>query len=309
MNEGDRTGDDVPKRARASGTGLAARLGLVAVAVALAGGGVWGLSKATQPAPTASAQDIPALSVRAAPVKPGSAMPAAVKVAANITPIANTSPATTEAAGHSGGGSASHRTGHHGANSLTTWATRVSRLTGVPERALWAYGNAELALRAAEPGCHLSWATLAGIGRVESDHGRFGGARIEPNGDESKPVIGVPLNGSGGTAAIGATGGGTYDGDPVFDHAVGPMQFIPSTWRKYASDGNGDGIGNPQNIDDAALGAARYLCVGGRNMGTATGWWSGLMSYNNSVEYGQKVFGLADEYAKRARQPSSGVGR
>ncbi|KMS77543.1 hypothetical protein ACZ91_64175 [Streptomyces regensis] len=69
---------------------------------------------------------------------------------------------------------------------------------------------------------------------------------------------------------------------------------------RYASDGNGDGNADPQQIDDAALTAARYLCAGGRDMSSAEGWWAGIMSYNNSVEYGQKVFGLADTYAAQA---------
>jgi membrane-bound lytic murein transglycosylase B len=79
------------------------------------------------------------------------------------------------------------------------------------------------------------------------------------------------------------------------------MQFIPSTWRKWASDGNGDGLGDPQQIDDAALAAARYLCAGGRDMASPAGWWAGILSYNNSTEYAQKVFGLADGYAKAAQ--------
>jgi membrane-bound lytic murein transglycosylase B len=62
----------------------------------------------------------------------------------------------------------------------------------------------------------------------------------------------------------------------------------------------GNGQPDPENINDAALAAAHYLCVGGRDMGTASGWWSGLMSYNNSAVYGQKVFGLADNYARQA---------
>ena len=121
------------------------------------------------------------------------------------------------------------------------------------------------------------------------------------DGRPSKPIVGVPLDGSGGVQAIGDTDGGRIDGDPAVDRAVGPMQFIPSTWRKWASDGNGDGLGDPQQIDDAALAAARYLCAGGRDMASASGWWAGILSYNNSTEYAQKVFGLADGYAKGAQ--------
>ena len=79
------------------------------------------------------------------------------------------------------------------------------------------------------------------------------------------------------------------------------MQFIPSMWSRWASDGNGDGAGDPQQIDDAALAAGRHLCANGRNMASAAGWWAGILSYNNSTEYAQKVFGLADGYAKAAQ--------
>jgi membrane-bound lytic murein transglycosylase B len=163
-----------------------------------------------------------------------------------------------------------------------------------------AYGNAELVLRETDPACHLSWATLAGIGRVESNHGRFGGAQLRDDGRPSKPIIGVPLDGSSGVKAIGDTDHGRYDGDPAVDRAVGPMQFIPSTWRKWGADANLDGVGDPQQIDDAALAAGRYLCAGGRDLSTPKGWWAAVFSYNNSVPYGQKVFGLADDYARAA---------
>ncbi|MDI5980992.1 lytic transglycosylase domain-containing protein, partial [Amycolatopsis magusensis] len=144
------------------------------------------------------------------------------------------------------------------------------------------------------------------IGRIESNHGQYGGAALGADGLPSKPIIGVPLDGSPGVKAIGDTDGGRFDGDSTHDRAVGPMQFIPSTWAKYNSDGNGDGVGDPQQIDDAALAAARYLCAGSRDMSAAQGWWAGIMSYNNSIEYAQKVFGLADGFAKSARTLTTG---
>lgn len=215
-------------------------------------------------------------------------------------------PVSAVAAGGAGEGTAPPADRPPGGDPLDEWAKKVSRTTGIPARALHAYGNAELALRSAEPGCRISWATLAGIGRIESDHGQYGGAVLGADGRPSKPIIGVPLDGSSGVRAISDTDGGRFDGDPVADRAVGPMQFIPGTWRKWASDGNGDGLGDPQQIDDAALAAARYLCTGGRDMATPAGWWSGILSYNNSTEYAQKVFGLADGYAKGAQKAQAG---
>ncbi len=237
------------------------------------------------------------MSVRAVPVEPGSAVPDGVRVTADVSP--------KSAPGSHRGSSRGRHGKPSGVTSLAGWGEQVSAATGIPVRALRAYGRAALALRKAAPGCHLSWSTLAGIGRVESNHGRYGGAVVLPDGNESKPIVGVPLNGSGEVAAIGDTDHGSVDGDRAHDRAVGPMQFIPSTWRRHASDGNGDGKGNPQNIDDAALGAAHYLCAGGRDMGKPRGWWSGLMSYNHSVAYGQKVFGLADTYAHEANSALS----
>lgn len=263
---------------------IVARLCVVLLLLCGVGGGAWWLRAATAPAQTPVTQEIPALEVPAAQVEPGSAAPV------NAAVIEDSSSQT-----------ASRKPDPQTDNSLTNWADRVARKTDVPARALVAYGNAELAMRVSFPRCRLSWATLAGIGRVESNHGRYGGAVLEPNGRPSKPIIGVPLDGSPGIKAVADSDGGRLDGDPTSDHAVGPLQFLPSTWMKYNSDGNGDGVGDPQQIDDAAVGAARYLCSSGRDMASPDGWWSGILSYNNSVDYAQKVFGLADGYATAAR--------
>jgi membrane-bound lytic murein transglycosylase B len=252
---------------------LLGRLSLVAIALIVAAGGVWLLRNLLVRPYTTAPPEIPALSVQVAQVEPGSVIPAAVP-----QPL---------------GGSV-------GADPLRAWANRLAGPTSIPARALVAYGNAELVLRSTTPGCHVSWATLAGIGRIESNHGQFAGTVLGEDGRPSHPIIGVPLDGSAGVRAIGDTDGGVLDGNPGVDHAVGPMQFIPSTWRNWASDGNLDGRADPQQLDDAALSAARYLCANGRDMGTASGWWAGVFSYNNSVPYGQKVFGLADGYARAA---------
>src|SRR5690606_6207558 len=131
---------------------------------------------------------------------------------------------------------------------------------------------------------------------------------LREDGRPSKPIVGVPLNGAPGVREIPDTDRGLLDGDPVHDRAVGPMQFIPSTWNKWATDGNGDGIGDPQNIDDAAMAAARYLCAGGRDLSTGAGWWSAVMSYNHPVEYAQEVVAMAERYgevASRRRRPAA----
>jgi hypothetical protein len=166
---------------------------------------------------------------------------------------------------------------------------------GIPAVALAAYRRAAVAVDRAQPSCHLGWTLLAGIGRVESDHGQFGGARLLSDGLSTIPVIGPPLNGSG-TALIRDTDNGRLDGDPKFDHAVGPMQFIPSTWAVWASDGDHDGQANPFDIDDATLAAARYLCASGGNLSTHAGQVRAVLSYNHSMGYVHLVLAYAALY-------------
>jgi hypothetical protein len=274
--------DDAPDRPaplRTRRFGLAGRLAVVALVLVVGGVGVWFLNRATTPKATLNTADIPALQVTPAAVAPGSAIPV------DLTAAEPVDGAPT---------------------SLTDWAGRVATATGIPEPAVWAYGNAELGLRTSAPSCHLSWATIAGIGRVESDHGQFGGAHLLANGVESKPIIGVPLDGSTGVRAVADTDHGRLDGDPVHDRAVGPLQFLPSTWASYGVDAADQGPPNPENINDAAMAAGRYLCADGRDLSTADDWWSAVLSYNNSVDYAQKVFGLADNYARQAQTALSG---
>lgn len=174
---------------------------------------------------------------------------------------------------------------------VATWARDNADQTSIPARSLQAYAQAELVQRAATPECGLSWGTLAAIGRVESNHGRFHGSRPGADGVVSPPIIGVRLDGSNGTRSVPDTDGGRLDGDPVYDRAVGPMQFLPATWARF-----GQG-GDPQRIDDAAVAAAAYLCSGDRDIASADGWWDGVLAYNRSVEYARLVWAAADRYA------------
>lgn len=167
----------------------------------------------------------------------------------------------------------------------------------IPQVALAAYQHAEASLAASQPGCHLSWTLLAGIGQVESDNGQYGGAVVLTNGDTSPHILGPVLNGTGGVGAIRDTDGGRFDGDPIWDRAVGPMQFIPGTWAAYGADGNGDGISDPNNIDDAALAAGRYLCAGGGDLRVVSQERDAVMRYNHSVSYVDLVLRLAQAYA------------
>ena len=168
---------------------------------------------------------------------------------------------------------------------------------GIPQTALAAYQEAAASEMIIDPGCKLPWPLLAGIGRVESDHGRFGGGVLHTDGVSTPRIIGIALNGNG-TALIRDTDHGRLDGDTVYDHAVGPMQFIPSTWAEYGVDANGDGVADPFNIFDAAATAARYLCAAGGDLSTLGGQTLAVYSYNHSDAYVQLVLRLEGVYAQ-----------
>jgi membrane-bound lytic murein transglycosylase B len=183
------------------------------------------------------------------------------------------------------------------------WAAKLAGKTDIPERTLRAYAVAEAAMASRMPGCKLTWATLAGVGRVESKHGRFGGSAVGADGRVAPPIIGVRLDGSPGVRAIRDTDGGRLDGDTDWDRAVGTMQFLPATWARWATRASGDGREpDPQNVDDAALAAARYLCASGGNLATGKGWWKAVLTYNESPAYGRDVFSGADAYARAAAE-------
>ncbi|QLQ11707.1 MAG: lytic transglycosylase domain-containing protein [Nocardioidaceae bacterium] len=155
----------------------------------------------------------------------------------------------------------------------------------LPEAARRAYQTAARTLARTKPGCRLPWTLLAGIGRVESDHGRYGGSQLGTDGVARPKIIGIPLNGVGPVAAIRDTDNGRLDGDKVWDRAVGPMQFIPSTWAVVGADGDGDGKRDPFDIDDAALAAGKYLCHGGFSVADSAGAARAVFSYNHSDYY------------------------
>ena len=77
------------------------------------------------------------------------------------------------------------------------------------------------------------------------------------------------------------------------------MQFMPGTWAKWGADGNGDGISDPNQIDDAALAAARYLCSYGQ-LNTVAGWHAAVFGYNHLESYVTAVAAQATLYAHRA---------
>lgn len=177
--------------------------------------------------------------------------------------------------------------------------------TDFPLVVLDAYWKAAETMRLLAPTCGISWWAMAGIGKIESRHGTYGGAEVRADGSLTEPIIGIPLTGSGGTAAIGDSDGGLIDGDPTIDRAAGPMQFIPQTWASYGTDGDGNGKVEIQNLYDAAASAARYLCVAAGSMADVAGLQRGYFAYNHSGEYVASVLAEAVRYGNAV--PIEGV--
>ena len=100
---------------------------------------------------------------------------------------------------------------------------------------------------------------------------------------------------------------GLLDADTVFDRAVGPMQFIPSTWRLFEQDGNLDDEKDPQNIYDASLASARYLCASTSTMTTVAGELQAYFAYNHDTQYSQNVLRTGSRYRTLIEVPEPGV--
>ncbi len=168
--------------------------------------------------------------------------------------------------------------------------------SGIPAVALAAYQRAATVIDAADRSCHLPWQLVAAIGRVESDHGRTDGNVLTDRGIAKPGIFGPALDGTHGTSMIRDTDAGQYDQDSRYDRAVGPMQFIPSTWAIVGVDADNDGQRNPQDIYDASLGSAVYLCSGSDDLGTDAGQRSAVFRYNHSQRYVDLVLAITRAY-------------
>jgi len=188
-------------------------------------------------------------------------------------------------------------------STATVSAVVLAGSLGIPASVLAAYRAAASRLAKDDPSCELRWEILAGIGRIESGHAR--GGRVDANGTAVR-IIGPVLDGSPGVAAIRDSDGGQWDDDTVWDHAVGPMQFLPGTWRGFGADGSGDGVADPHNVKDAALAAGRYLCAGDVTLATPAGLAGGLLRYNRSIAYVANVMRWIQAYSTGQVVPTIG---
>lgn len=197
--------------------------------------------------------------------------------------------------------------------SMTRYVTEVDAATSSLRRARWtasipgvdfsvvaldAYLNAEDLLAEVWPSCNIEWWMIAGVARIESRHGRYGGRELRSDGRVDRPIIGIALDGGPGVRAMVDTDNGRYDGDEIWDRAVGPLQFIPETWRARGRDGSGDDVADPQNLYDAAYSAGRYLCAIGDDLSSQSALESAYFGYNNSSAYVEDVLGHALRYAE-----------
>jgi hypothetical protein len=165
----------------------------------------------------------------------------------------------------------------------------------VPALVMAAYRMGAAVLARTDPGCRVGWPLLAAVGKVESGHA-YGGA-VDRRGDTLIPILGPVLDGGPGVAAIADTDDGRWDTDKTWDRAVGPMQFIPGSWVLHGQDGNGDGRRDPNNVVDAVLAAAYYLCGGSGDLTVERDRRAAVFSYNHSWDYVDLVLAWADAYA------------
>lgn len=194
----------------------------------------------------------------------------------------------------------STKAGAEGGSQVTVARGNLS----IPARMLAAYQAAARTTARTDPSCHVTWALLASIGRIESGHAR--GGNVTAAGRTVSPILGPVLSG-GAFAAIRDTDNGRYDGDRTWDRAVGPMQFIPSSWAAYSRDGNGDGTADPQNVDDAALAAAGYLCAGDRDLRNPAALRRAVFGYNHSWDYVTTVLAWMTAYDEGRTVPTTGT--
>jgi membrane-bound lytic murein transglycosylase B len=177
------------------------------------------------------------------------------------------------------------------------WVSGTARASGIPGPAVRAYAQAQLSDAG---GCGVAWTTLAGIGWVESRHGTIGGRTLLADGRSSTPILGPALDGRGSFAAIRSTPvSRAWHGDATWEHAVGPMQFLPATWATWRTDGDGDGLADPRDLDDAAAATARYLCAAGTDLSSGRGWADAVLTYNHARAYVDAVYAAATGYTAR----------
>ena len=178
-------------------------------------------------------------------------------------------------------------------------------LEDIPPRALEAYQRAAAVINTADHRCHLEWQLLAALGKVLSDHGRTDGSELDDKGVVRPAVLGTRLTGRHGTQRVADTDAGVFDKDSRFDRAVGPLQLLPEVWSVVGVDGDSDGRRNPQDVDDAALGAAVFLCAGPGDLRNAAQRRSEIQRFHSGADYVKSVLGVRAAYLDAGTFPTA----
>lgn len=176
----------------------------------------------------------------------------------------------------------------------------------IPERVLASYRSAEAALARDAPECRVPWWLLAGIGKVETNHAA--GGQVDASGTTTSRIVGPRLDGTAvGGRVTRDTDDGELDGDLTFDRGVGPMLIVPQTWAGIGRDGNGDGVADVSNADDAAVSVGTVLCSAGTDLMTRQGLAAGLVEFDDTATFPGEVLPWAVHYrtAVPAATPSS----
>ncbi|QWF79316.1 C40 family peptidase [Amycolatopsis sp. CA-230715] len=174
---------------------------------------------------------------------------------------------------------------------LDKWSAGLAPALDIPQRALMGYATGELVLRKEKPDCHLSWVTLAGLGKASSNHARFGGDTLNADGRTAKPLGSVPLQGAAG--------------EPAEEKRGGPMQLTPTEWKRTGQNIPATTDPSIDDIDDAAVAAGRVLCGTGTDLGAGNGWWKAVAAYRDSDLFRQQVLGNAQLYATLSLAPDT----
>jgi hypothetical protein len=156
--------------------------------------------------------------------------------------------------------------GAYQARGLTLAGASSLAQRDIPGRYLRLYRDAALRFG-------IDWAVLAGIGKVECDHGR------DPDPACTRP------------GAVNSSGAG------------GPMQFLASTWQAYGLDGNRDGSAIRWDPADAIYAAANYL----RASGAPGDYRRAILEYNRADWYFAEVMAWAARYRRAGGPPALSV--
>jgi hypothetical protein len=221
---------------------------------------------------------------------------------ASAEPSSSESPSETEIASPSFSPLPSTSTSSAPPNAgLTAWADLIAPKVEIPPVALRAYAYAEYVLSVRKPVCAVRWTTIAAIGKLESNHGRAGASTLGPDGRALPPIVGPPLDGKSGRKKVADTDAGALDNDRAWDHAVGPMQFLPATWRSYAIDADSDGIVDPNDVDDAAVAVANKLCEANKDLSQPANWTAAVKTFPDLTAKVQDIFDAANTYGQKSR--------